>query len=114
MPFGADLEEAGLVAIGAREAAAHVPEELRFEQRVGQTRAVEGDERRGGARAPLMDQSSDDFLADSGLSGDENFGIRARRAFEVGFECADRVAAADQAHFRVSCGSGQDRISSVE
>jgi hypothetical protein len=39
------LELARLVAIGAREAALHVAEQLRLEQRFGQPRAVDGHER---------------------------------------------------------------------
>ena len=45
VPPCAMLQLAGLVAVGAGEAALHVPEELRFEQRFGQPRAVDRDER---------------------------------------------------------------------
>ena len=75
MPFGADLEQTRLVAIGAREAAAHVAEQLGLEQRVRQAGAVERDERRRGAGAALMNQSCDDFLADARLTGHQNLGI---------------------------------------
>ena len=107
------FEQAGFVAVRAREAAAHVPEELGFEERVRQSRAVERDERRGGARAPLMNQTRDDFLADSRLARDEDFGIRAGRALQISLERADHIAPADQTHFRVPCGSGQVGLSSV-
>ena len=40
------FEQARLVAIRAGEAAADVAEQLRFEQRVGQPGAIDGDERR--------------------------------------------------------------------
>ena len=41
------LDEAGLVAVRAGKAAAYVPEELRLEQRIRQTRAIERHETRG-------------------------------------------------------------------
>ena len=44
------LQLAELVAVGAGEAALHVAEQLRFEQRLGQARAVDRDERARGAR----------------------------------------------------------------
>ena len=44
-----ELQLARLVAVGAREAALDVAEELRFEQRLGQPGAVDRDERSGGA-----------------------------------------------------------------
>ena len=77
------LEQAGLVAVRAGEAAAHVAEELGLEQRVGQAGAVERDQRAGGARAALMNQPGDDFLADAGFTGDQDLGIRPRRALDV-------------------------------
>ena len=51
VPVVGDLELAGLVAIGAGEAALHVAEQLRFEQRFGQAGAVDRHERPVGAGA---------------------------------------------------------------
>ena len=45
VPVLGDLEQPLLVAVGAGEGAAHVAEELRFEQRLGQRAAVERHER---------------------------------------------------------------------
>ena len=46
-----DLQQAGLGLPGVGERAALEPEELGFEQRVGNRRAVDVDECRAGARA---------------------------------------------------------------
>ena len=80
------LEQARLVAIRAGEAAADVAEQLGFEERVGQARAVERDERCRRARAALVNQPRDDFLADAGLAGDQDLGVRARGAVDVGLD----------------------------
>ena len=85
------LEQARLVAVGAGEAAAHVAEQLGLEQRVGQARAVERDQRRRGARAPLMNQARDDFLADAGLAGDQHLRVGRERRSRCRPRCA-RIA----------------------
>ena len=91
VPFGAISSEPGLVAVRAGEAAAHVAEELRLEQRVGQAGAVERDERRGRARAAVVNQTRDDFLADAGLAGDQHLGVGARGAVDVGFDACESL-----------------------
>ena len=50
-----DLQLAGLVAIGAGEAPAHMAEQLRFEERLGHAGAVHGDKRAAGAVAERVD-----------------------------------------------------------
>ena len=87
------FEQTGLVAIRAGETAADVTEEFGFEQRVRQTRAVEGDERRGGARASMMNQPRDDFLADACFACDQHLRIRASGAVDVSFDRPNRIAA---------------------
>ena len=47
-------------------------EELGLEQRVGNARAVDRDERAVAALALLVNQPGDDFLADAAFAGDEN------------------------------------------
>ena len=55
MPLVGHLELAGLVAVGAGEAALHVAEQLRLEQRLRQAGAVDGDERALRPRALRVD-----------------------------------------------------------
>ena len=48
--------------------------------------------------AAVVDQSRDDFLADAGLAGDQDLRVGARGELDLGFDRADRVAAADEAN----------------
>ena len=84
------LELAGLVAIGAGEAALDVAEELRLEQRFGNAGAVDRHERGFGARAGGVDGPGDDFLADAALAGDQDLGVGARDALDFGLQIGDR------------------------
>ena len=91
------LEPALLVAVGVGEAAAHVAEQLRLEERIGNARAVDRDERRAAAPAALMNQPRDNFFADAAFAGDENLGVRPRRAFDFFLDAADCFARSDKA-----------------
>ena len=66
-----DFEEPCLVAHCTRERAAHVPEQLRFEQRLGEGCTVDADERRGGPRALIVNQADDELLARAALAIDQ-------------------------------------------
>ena len=66
------LEPSLAVADRAGERAAHVAEELGFEQRFGNGAAVERDEAMHAARAVVVNRARDDFLAGAGLAGDED------------------------------------------
>ncbi len=68
------LELAGLVAVGAGEAALDVPEQLRLEERLRDAGAVDGHERLS-ANARVVDRPGDDLLAGATLPGNEHFGI---------------------------------------
>src|SRR5688572_13794264 len=72
------LEQAGLRLMGARKSTTLESEELRFEQGLGEGRAVEPNERTARARRALMERLGIDVLADAGLTEDEN-GELARR-----------------------------------
>ena len=76
MPAVRDLEEALLVGVRAGEGAALVPEELALEQRVGERRAVLGDEALILARARVVDRAGHQVLAGAGLAGDQHGGVR--------------------------------------
>src|SRR5262250_3881314 len=66
------LEEPGLGLVGARERAALIPEQLRFEQIVGNRRTVDVDERSSRAGARPVDGPHDEALAGAGLAAQED------------------------------------------
>ena len=61
-----------LFAIGPGKAAAHVPEEFRLEQRIGETGTVHGDKRRPVAGGMIVDISRDQILAHAALAGNQH------------------------------------------
>ena len=71
-----ELEAARARRGGAGERALLVAEELALEERLGDRRAVEGDETRGGARTQVVDRARDDLLAGAALAGDQDRGLR--------------------------------------
>ena len=89
------FEPAALVAIGVGEAALHVAEQLRFEERIGEAGAIDGDERGAAAVAALVNESGDDFLADAAFAGDQHLGVGARGMLDFLFDRADGGTDAD-------------------
>ena len=65
------LERAAAPALGARERAALVAEELGLEQAVGDGRTVHGHERAAAARTQLGDSARKQLLADARLARDQ-------------------------------------------
>ena len=90
------LELAGLVAIGAGEAALHVAKELRLQQRFGQAGAIDRRKHHGGPRAAVMNAARYNFLADAALAGDENLRVAPRDAIDLGLEGVNLAALADE------------------
>ena len=80
MPFAGHLEQAGLVAHRPGEGAADVAEQLGFEQRLGQRRAVDRHERRRRARALIVDHPDDELLAGAALAVDQDGRVERRHA----------------------------------
>ena len=87
-----------LVVGRAGERAAHVAEQLRLEQRLGDRRAVHLDQRHVALRAAVVDRARHQLLAGAGLAGDEH------RALGLGDQLGARLmtsciapAAADDA-----------------
>src|SRR5439155_24937601 len=75
--------EAPLPSIGrARERAFLVAEDLAFEQRLGNCRAVDRDEGKARARAELMNRLRDELLACARLARDEDRSAGGRRLFD--------------------------------
>ena len=90
-----ELEQAGLVAVGAGEAAAHMTEQLRLEQRIGNRGAVERDQLDVAASALLVNQPRDDFLADTALASEENLGVRTSGVVDFTFELPRDLGCSD-------------------
>ena len=114
------LELAGLVAIGAREAALHVPEQLGLEQRLRDAGAVDRHEGRLAARAVRVNRAGHDFLARAALAGDEDLGVRPSDALDLRFQFCDRRALPDQLTVSVlphccsgGCPPSWNRVSAV-
>ena len=74
----------------------HVTEELCLEQRLGERRAIDGDERRTAAGAAGVDQARDDFLARPALAGDQNLRVAARRVEDFFLESEDGRTRTDE------------------
>src|SRR4029078_3776449 len=74
-----ELERALAIAIGAGEAAAHVSEEFRFEEGVGQGRAIHCDEGGTPAGAVGVYERGNDFLASPTFASYENLRVASRR-----------------------------------
>ena len=72
------LEEPRFVPYSAGERAPHVAEELGLEQRIGDRRAVDGDEGSGRAGTGAVDGPRNHFLAGSALPGDQDGGAMRR------------------------------------
>jgi len=70
------LEASRLAIVRAGERALFESEDFRFEQRIGQCRAVDGLELLRAAAAQLVNHAGDDFLARSGRSEDEHRDVR--------------------------------------
>ncbi len=90
------FEQAALVAVGVGEAAARVPEELRFEERVGHRRAVDREHRRVPAPAALVDEVGHHFLAHTARARDEHLGVGPRGVLDFLLYDLQRLAPADE------------------
>ena len=72
------LEQTRLVPVGSRERALPVTEHLRLEQRLRQSRAVDGNHFPARPAAVGVDELGDDFLAGAALPGDQDRSVRRR------------------------------------
>ena len=89
--------EAALPPIGrAGEGALLVAEDFALEQRLGNRGAVDGDERKAGARAQLVDGLRDQLLAGARLAGDEHRRRGRRRLLDHLIDLAHLGAVADE------------------
>ena len=91
------LEAAGPCPRGAGEGAGFIAEEFGVDQVFGQRRAVERDQRPGGAAAALVQQLCNDILARARGPGDQHRGRGIGDGFNLGPDGLDRRAVADEA-----------------
>ena len=114
-----ELELARAIAIGAGEAAFHVAEQLRFEQRLGHAGAVHGHERACGPRASRVHGVGDQFLARPAFPCNEDLGVGSRDIVDLFLELANDDAVAKQlsgsfiSHRRLSTAPSQGRATPV-
>ena len=96
----AQLKKANLVTMRTGEAALHVTEELRLEERLRHARAIERHKGTLGARGTGMNQSGDEILPDAALSRDEHLCVAGGDADRRRPEAFERGAASDERGFR--------------
>ena len=88
------LEAPFALSHGAREGAALVTEQLRLDERLGERRAVDRDERRALARATRVERVRDQLLAGAALAADEHGRIALRDGVDALDELLHRRACA--------------------
>ena len=96
VPPSASSNRPFLSAIGVRERALHVPEELALEQRLGERAAVDGDERPCRRGPCVVERARDELLAGAALAGDQHGRIRLRELVHLLHQRLHRAAAGDQ------------------
>ena len=82
------FELPGLGVLGAAESALFVAEECRFQQAVGNCRAVDGNERAFSPGRVLVNEARHHFLADAALAGEEDRRVALRHARGQGKQVA--------------------------
>src|SRR6185436_5637236 len=100
-----ELEAPGLLAGRSREGSLLVAEELALDQRLGQRRAVEGDERSLAARRHRVDDARHQALAGAALAADQDRRAALRHALDGLLELGDGAALPDQ---RAEVARGED------
>jgi hypothetical protein len=93
-PTRGEVKMAVLVAVGAREGASLVPEELGFDQRLGDCATIEGDEGPLAARAVLVNGACDQFLPGAGLALDQHGEVRGGNSVNLSDDLEDVRASA--------------------
>ena len=95
---GGQLELALAALVGVGEGPFFVAEQFAFEQRLGDRRAVDGDERLVAAAAEVVDRLADDFLAGAVFAQDQHGQLGVGHAADRRAQGLDRRAFADQLH----------------
>ena len=92
-----DLEAAPALRVGAGERPFLVAEQLAFDERRRQRRAVQRDERAGLAGARVVDRLRDETLADAGFPLQQHGARRGRHLLHLGHDVAHDVARREEA-----------------
>ena len=95
MPSLGDLEQPLLVAVGAGEGAAHVPEQLRLEQRLRHRAAVERHQRPLAPQRVEVNRLRDQLLAGARLAGQQDRAVGPGDGLDHLEHVEHRLAAAD-------------------
>src|SRR6476659_1584712 len=82
------FKESLALAIGSSERTFLMAKEFAFEKSLGEGRTVDHDERLGGTRAIAVNGARNDLFARTGLSGDQDGGVRGS---DAGDSVADKV-----------------------
>ena len=101
-PAVGQLEQALAIAVGTREGAADVPEKLALQQRLGDRRAVLGDERPRTPGSIEMERSGHELLAGAALSLDQDREARLGGPFQQLEDLLHRAAAPQQVAERIA------------
>ena len=97
MPPSASANLPFLLRRGARKGAADVPEQLGFEERFGNGRAVHLDERHVALRAARVNGARDQLLAGAGLAGDQDRALGLGDELGLANDVFHRAASSDDA-----------------
>ena len=92
------------------ECAALVPEQLILEQRVGQRRTIDGNERKSRLGTEVMKRTRHQFLACSGFPGDQNRGFGFGKAAELLADSNERWRFADELVQHLRAAPAKDSI----
>jgi hypothetical protein len=85
---------AGIGGVGTGECTPFVAEQLALQQPIGDRGTIDADHRGTASRAQHMDRLGDPFLAGTGLSGDQNAGLRGGELRQIGPQPLHRSAIA--------------------
>ena len=92
------LEEASDFRFGCpRKGTPNVPEELTFDERLGNRRAIDGNERTLPAQRSRVKLPGHDFLADAGLAQEKHRQIARRDQVDHGVHATHRLVVNDDA-----------------
>src|SRR5205085_10470053 len=103
---GGLLEKTAAVFVCAREGATLVTEEFCFDQRFGNRRTVDVDERAVSTRAQVVNRAGNEFFAGAGCARDQYGSVRRGDALDYGKQFPHRGRLADQRRrSRTVCGN---------
>jgi hypothetical protein len=90
------FQQPDAIPVCSCEASAHVTEQLRFKQGIGDADTVDRDHRHVSAQAAPMDQACHDILADAAFTGQEDLRVGERRLFHFNADRRDGLTLADE------------------